>query len=265
MSPEQMADHWWWRPGWRAGRRMYTWHVTFDGQPAIHDLAAKYQSRLAGLPGLDPVPAEWLHLTTQGVGFTDEIPDRDVAAIIDATSERLASLSPIDAMLGPVTVTPEAILLDVAPLSPLRGLRDELRAAISDVLGPEMLMESADWTPHVSVAYSNSAVPAAEYISAVADSRNTEGALIDHVQLIVLGRDRRMYEWSTRAEVPVGTELTASPADGSSVWSGEDRPYLDRHRGSALNTDATLQAARSMCHAGHGGRQAMISTFPVSR
>jgi hypothetical protein len=24
-----MADHWWWRPGWRHGRRMYYWHVTF--------------------------------------------------------------------------------------------------------------------------------------------------------------------------------------------------------------------------------------------
>jgi len=26
-----------------------------------------------GLPGLDLVPARWLHLTTQGVGFTVEV------------------------------------------------------------------------------------------------------------------------------------------------------------------------------------------------
>ncbi|AEW98193.1 putative transposase [Streptantibioticus cattleyicolor NRRL 8057 = DSM 46488] len=24
-SHSRMADHWWWRPGWRQGRRLYTW------------------------------------------------------------------------------------------------------------------------------------------------------------------------------------------------------------------------------------------------
>ncbi|MGH3777668.1 MAG: hypothetical protein ACRDRR_18385 [Pseudonocardiaceae bacterium] len=35
-----MRDHWWW-PGWRVGRSSYTWHVTFDDQPAVHRLAAE--------------------------------------------------------------------------------------------------------------------------------------------------------------------------------------------------------------------------------
>lgn len=203
MTPDRMANHWWWRPGWRVGRRMYTWHVTFDDKPAIHDLAAKYQAKLAGLPGLDLIPARWLHLTTQGVGFTDEVSDSDVDAIVGATRTRLSALAPIAATLGPVTVTPEAILLDVAPLPLLRRLREELRAAIIDVLGPQRLMEPEDWTPHVSVAYSNSTAPAAEYVAAVADGE-TENALIDRVQLIVLGRDQHMYEWTTRADVPLG-------------------------------------------------------------
>src|SRR6266705_2535240 len=48
---ERMADHWWWRPGWRQGRRMYAWHVTFADQPAVQRLAGRYQAALAGLPG----------------------------------------------------------------------------------------------------------------------------------------------------------------------------------------------------------------------
>jgi hypothetical protein len=36
----EMADHWWWRPGWRPGRRMYTWHVTFGEAPEVQALAA---------------------------------------------------------------------------------------------------------------------------------------------------------------------------------------------------------------------------------
>ena len=202
MTAEQMADHWWWRPGWRTGRRMYTWHFTFDDQPSVHDLAARYQAKLAGLPGLDLIPAKWLHLTTQGVGFTDEVSDRDVAAIIDATSERLAALPPITATLGPATVTPEAILLDVAPLDELRRVRAELRAAIFGVWGADRLMEEADWTPHVSVAYSNSDAPAADYVAAVAGDDSAQ-AVVDRVQLIVLGRDEGMYEWTTRADVPL--------------------------------------------------------------
>ncbi len=91
-ASERMRDHWWWRPGWRPGRRMYTWHFTFDNQAALHALVDAYQARLAGLPGIDLIPRQWLHLTTQGVGFTDEVPDTDIEAVIDAARKRLAAV-----------------------------------------------------------------------------------------------------------------------------------------------------------------------------
>lgn len=203
MSPENMADHWWWRPGWKPGRRMYTWHITFDDQPSIQNLAARYQAKLSALPGLDLIPARWLHLTTQGVGFTDEVSDTDVDAIVDRARQRLAKVDPVQATLGPATVTPEAILLDAVPLPELRRIRDELRASITDVLGPDQLMEGDDWTPHVSVAYSNSTAPVPPYLAAV-ENGDTASVPISHVQLIVLDRDQRMYEWTTRADIPLG-------------------------------------------------------------
>src|ERR1700683_953668 len=58
---------------YREPRIRYTGHITFDEVPAVRDLAARAQARLAGLPGLDLVPARWLHFTTQGVGFTVEV------------------------------------------------------------------------------------------------------------------------------------------------------------------------------------------------
>jgi len=27
-----MRRHWWWRPGWAPGRRLYAWHLTFGDQ-----------------------------------------------------------------------------------------------------------------------------------------------------------------------------------------------------------------------------------------
>jgi len=97
---ERMRDHWWWRPGWRPGRRMYTWHFTFDGQEALHKLVDAYQARLAGLPGLDPIPHQWLHLTTQGIGFTDEVPDAELDAILQESRRRLGGAPLVRVSVG---------------------------------------------------------------------------------------------------------------------------------------------------------------------
>ena len=37
---------------------MYTWHVTFEDQPDVLNLAARARDRLAGLPGLDLIPRD---------------------------------------------------------------------------------------------------------------------------------------------------------------------------------------------------------------
>ena len=35
---------------------MYTWHVTFASHPEVSELAARVQTPLAALPGLDLIP-----------------------------------------------------------------------------------------------------------------------------------------------------------------------------------------------------------------
>src|SRR5215472_3175916 len=85
-----MRDHWWWRPGWRLGRRAYTFHITFEDPDAVEGgddlrrMATEYQGILATLPGLDLVPLHWLHLTMQNVGFTDEVPEASADAVLAA-------------------------------------------------------------------------------------------------------------------------------------------------------------------------------------
>src|SRR4051794_39008380 len=98
---ERMRDHWWWRPGWRVGRSFYTWHITFTDQPAAAQLVADYAPMLAQLPQLEPVPLEWLHLTMQGIGFTDEVDRADVDRIVDAAHKRCAELEPFAVTIGP--------------------------------------------------------------------------------------------------------------------------------------------------------------------
>jgi len=200
VADDDMADHWRWRRGWRPGRRKYTWHFTFDGKKEVHDLAASYQARLGALPGLDLIPARWLHLTTQGVGFTDEVSAEDVAALLEASTARLKAFPAQRVTLGPALVTPEAILLDVTPADALAAIRHELRQAIIDVLGRARLAGGDGWMPHVSLAYSNAAWPQAPYLAATEGGDATE-TMISTVRLIVLGRDEHLYKWTTRGQV----------------------------------------------------------------
>jgi len=182
---------------------MFTWHVTFQDQGAVQDLAAMVRGRLAGLPGLDLVPGQWLHLTTQGVGFTDEVNDEDLAAITRRARTRLATVRAPLITIGPARVASEGIACDVRPHGALTPLRDALRAAIADVWGPERVPEAPEWTPHVSVAYSNATGPAGAFEAALDGEDATAVMAADVVQLIRLGRDRRVYEWETCASVPL--------------------------------------------------------------
>ncbi|MCX4469434.1 hypothetical protein OOK41_03795 [Micromonospora sp. NBC_01655] len=56
-----LTEHWYWRPGWHAGRHFYAWHLTFQQQPALHHHGTVLQQQLT-LPGLDPVPLDGPHL-----------------------------------------------------------------------------------------------------------------------------------------------------------------------------------------------------------
>ncbi len=113
--PMQMANHWWQRPGRHPGRELYHWHMLFHDQPAVQQLAAAAQERLAGLPGLDIVPIRWLHLTTYIVGFVDEIPESKVKTIVAEAGRLLAQVPPIPITLGRIFYHPEAITLPVEP------------------------------------------------------------------------------------------------------------------------------------------------------
>lgn len=200
-----MRDHWWWRPGWRTGRSMYTFHVTFAAQPRLHELVTVYQDALAPLPGLDPIPMQMLHLTMQGIGFTDEVPSQDIAAIAEAALQRLAAQPPVPLVIGPALVDPEAIMLPVHPDAALDPVRAAVRAAIADVRGPSQVPEGEEWTPHISMAYSHTTDPAAPYIDAITAVSPAPAELtVPSVQLIELNRDTHLYQWVTKADVPLG-------------------------------------------------------------
>lgn len=200
---QHMINHWWWRPGWSLGRRFYTWHLTFAEKLDVHRLASIYRDALSALPGLVLVPDEWLHLTMQGVGFLDEVPQASVEAIKTAAYERLADVAPFDLVFGRARVGPEGVYWALDSDGPA-AVRTAIRAAIGDVLD-EVPEPENGFMAHVSIAYSSSSGPMAPVRAAVT-TVNAPAAIarITAAQLIVLHRDNRMYEWTTSASVPLG-------------------------------------------------------------
>ncbi|MGH3773655.1 MAG: 2'-5' RNA ligase family protein [Pseudonocardiaceae bacterium] len=207
QTGHMMRDHWWWRPGWRVGRSFYTWHVTFDDQPAAHQLAADYAPILEDLPTLDPIPVRWLHLTMQGIGFTDEVDRADVEAIVDAARDRCADLAPFTITLGPARVDPEALMLPVRPPELVARLRARIRAAIADVWGAANVPENPnDFRPHVSLAYSNAAGSAAPIAQRLTERSVTSAEItVRRATLIDLNRDHKVYQWTDVATAELGT------------------------------------------------------------
>ena len=203
-----MHDHWWWRPGWRVGRRFHACHFTMEQHAGLAKLVAQYQAALRDFPGLDLIPKRWLHLTMQGIGFVDELNDDAVTVLAATIRQRLAEVPPPVVTFHRPVIRPEAVYLPAEPAAPVAAVRTAVRTAINAVLGPDLAELAAKtvqtYRPHVSIAYSNTeqaAEPVARALSSVDAARVT--VTLDHVDLLTFHRDHRMYEWTSARPIRI--------------------------------------------------------------
>ena len=201
---EEFRDHWYWRPGWRPDRSFYTWHITFADSPELAALQASYDELIRELPGFTPVPLEWLHLTLQGIGFTDRVPDADLAGIVEATRGRLKDFGAFPVTVGPAVLDPECIRLPVRPTEPLQHLRDLTRAAIVDIWGDDAVPELPELDPHVTLAYSNNQALAAPIATRLLAHPSPSTAFpITTLTLLSLTRTHHLYHWTPNLTIPL--------------------------------------------------------------
>jgi len=210
----EVRDHWYWRPNWRPGRSFYTWHVIFPDDAVLTDLHGAYQRLVGSLPGITPVPVQWLHLTLQGIGFADKVPQADLAPIIEAAQRRLEHFRPFEIKLGPAVVDVESLQLPVTPVDRLRRLRAQLRAAVTDVWGRDSVPTLPELDPHVSLGYWNQPAPPAplcQLVNALPGSTATTD--LTRVTLLNLNRDHHQYEWTPHATLDLGARATETGAN----------------------------------------------------
>lgn len=200
-----IESHWdatarWWRPG----VAVLTWHLVFDDQPALHEVARRLGPVLE-VTWLDRVPIPWLHLTLQGVAPGPEVEAAERERLVAAAESRCEGLPPIHLRLGPARVGPHGIALEADPAVGLRELRDRLQDADAATRGRDRV---PDWRaplhPHVTLAYSNARSDAASLHQALAarEPETTVDLTVTKVSLLRLHRAERLYHWHVVGEVP---------------------------------------------------------------
>jgi 2'-5' RNA ligase len=216
----RLHNHWWPRPGWQPGRIMLTWHLTFENAAGLHQHVNAYQRSLDGLPGLNLVPTEWLHLTVQGVGYSDETTADSISAVVDAVRAQLTALPAFDLAFGRPVILGEAIAIPPQPTEPLHDLLSAIRAGIGKAIGEDAVPtgpeQAAGFRPHLSIAYSHVDTDARPYAAALATVvRPPVTATITEATLIRQDRQldpQWLYRWTTEAATALRSPRTARSA-----------------------------------------------------
>lgn len=197
----ETADHWWWRPGWRPGRRMVTLHVTVPFEAELHDLARRSAPVLEGLGAFDPVPVHGLHLTMTGVGFTDELTAGQAEKVWEEVLGSLADLEPAPIVLDRFFLGSGGVMLSGPPMPWLQEFCQAQRAAVDRMRGSSE--DRGSFHPHISLAYANAAMPMEQVAAALAPIAEQTAPLTLRrpvLTMMRLGRDTHEYAWDVLAE-----------------------------------------------------------------
>ncbi|MFC9976843.1 2'-5' RNA ligase family protein [Spirillospora sp. NPDC127200] len=202
--PRQMINRWQNRAEPGPGQGTIYWHILLGDQPEARNAAHAAQKRLANFSGLHMPPADWLHITTLVVGPTDEIATEQQQDMLAAASELLAELPPVDITLDRILYHPEAIAVEVQPVGPLRNIRKAIQTATLKATGRKGDTEGpAQWTPHMTLAYSETEQPAEPLITALGRELPTHEFTINAVTLVAQQGPERLWDWHPLGRAPL--------------------------------------------------------------
>ncbi len=200
-----LRDHWQWLPQWAEDRPCLLWYLTFESEPDLSRQAEQVQAHLRDVSRVDVVPLPWLHLTLDDVGFVDELTSDQITTVVRAAREAVAGWVPPAMTLGPVSAMEDAVVLAAGPAPGLRDLRDRLRQATTQVLGPVALSVLDEFWPHVTLAYLNDACEPAEVLDPLAPVSGARVALAaPRLTLASVTRRDRHYQWTALVQLGLG-------------------------------------------------------------
>lgn len=187
---DQLLRHW-----DRPHRPSYHWLLPVGDEVAAVELAARCQRYLPD-EGLDHIPGPWIHLTLRRAGYQDEISESEVRHLVSEVAERVSEIPRFRLRLIPLSGSPGAVRLSVAPWEPLMEL---FHAVSVGAIGKGSRKPEALFRPHIGVAYS-AAQQHPESIQAAARRAAEElpavEVEIDRLSFVAMRRAISWYEWA---------------------------------------------------------------------
>ena len=169
-SLQLAGDSSWW--DWTHGRAQF---LTFLVRPAGDDATAhlaRVVDRLAGIPGVEPYPDWYWHITLKGAGFQvikhsreDDVLRQDVPRIAGKARALFAREAAFEAQLGLANAFASVVFVEVWDGGRMRELNARLLAELPEIA--RYPIDGEGYLPHISVARFTSSEGLAELKSAL--------------------------------------------------------------------------------------------------
>jgi len=204
-----VVNHWTDLSEWTPGRSLFACYLTFETQPQLHRLVAAYQDELADLGPIDVIRPQWLHLTMQGIAFSDELDPGQADQLAAAVRERLVGTASCEFAVHRPMVGSDGVYLPAVPAGRLAELRGRVAAAAGDLLAPNPLYAlpgqgNGTFSPHVSIAYANGDLPREAMLSRLARVDAPAVTVpVREVTMLNLRRDHRRWAWTDALTIPL--------------------------------------------------------------
>ncbi len=125
--------------------------------PSVREYAANVLERLSNIPGIEPYPEEYWHITVKAAGFQvikrvreDDVLRKDVGSLGKEAAEVLSGQTAYEARIGLPNGFPEVVFLEVRDDGRTRDLNRALASGVEDLISYPI--DGDAFLPHLSIA-----------------------------------------------------------------------------------------------------------------
>jgi hypothetical protein len=196
-----LHNHWTDSPEWYADRRLWAFYFTFSGQTALHARVLRDQEALQGVPGLDPIARQNLHLSLQGTAFTDQVELESVEELASTVQGIIQRMSLPELWAYRTIDDVDAMVMPIFPVQEMDEIKNLVQGAALEILGPDKVYQLPEspggFSPHISIAYANSFIPGATVAHALRLVNDEVTSFrVQHLSLVALRREATQRSWT---------------------------------------------------------------------
>jgi 2'-5' RNA ligase len=142
---------------WMRGRDSYLALLVAVTHPAVVAHLRDAVRSIEGIPGVEPYPEGYWHITVKGIGFEakapalpDDVAYDDIAGIASAARHIFAAQALFEVSIGRLSAFPEVVFAEVQNSLPVRDLNQRLIEALPGLL--RYPFDGETFLPHISIA-----------------------------------------------------------------------------------------------------------------